>query len=377
MQCDYYIVGAGFAGLVLAERLNSIGKKCIVVDKRLHIGGNAHDAKDAAGVLVHPYGAHLFHTNSERIFKYLSKFTEWVPATYDARSYTDGRLWSFPVNLKTYEQMIDRYSCTEEMEAYLKSVRVPTEHPRNSEEAIVARVGWELYNKFYKGYTTKQWNRDPSQLDPSVCLRIPIRTDRNDLYFNDTYQCMPKYGYTAMFENMVRNTGIKIILGEQYRSVQVKYDHMIYTGPVDEYFDFHYGHLPYRSLRFAHESYGPDELKHRLSYSGKLGFWQPTTQVSYPNSEDFTRIIEIKHATGQKCDNTTIVKEYSQAWEPGKEPYYPIPAPDAARKYALYKKAAEETSNVTFVGRLARYAYLNMDQTVGMALAEFERLRRK
>ena len=362
MKTDVLIVGAGFAGMVMAERIsNELGKKCLVIDRRDHIGGNAYDYKDEAGVLVHRYGPHLFHTNSDRIFEYLSRFTEWHPATYNAKSFTDGRFWSFPINLQTFEEMVGRPSTTEEMEKYLAERRMDIPSPRNSEEAIISQVGWELYEKFYKGYTQKQWSRHPRELDASVCTRIPIRTTRNDLYFNDKHQAMPKYGYTAMFESML-NPRITVLLNTDYKLLNVEAQHMVYTGPIDEYFNYAHGPLPYRSLRFEFETF-------------KQNFWQPTFMVSYPNSEKFTRIVEIKHVTGQKSDYTTIVREYPEDYVVGKEAYYPVPAPDAAKVYAKYKEMAEQHKGVTFVGRMATYRYLNMDQTVGMALAEFEKLR--
>jgi UDP-galactopyranose mutase len=364
MECDVLIVGAGFAGSVLAERLTSFGKRCIIVDKRDHIGGNAYDYYDASGVLVHKYGPHLFHTNSDRIFEYLSMFTEWIPYQLTGKSFVDGKFWSFPINLETFEQMLGRPSTTDEMTEYLSRVKVPIAHPKNSEEAIVSQVGWELYEKFYKGYVKTHWNREPKDLDASVCLRIPIRTTRNDLFFDDKHQYMPAKGYTDMFRRMVG--GIRIILNTDYREMSCQYKHLVYTGPIDEFFDYAHGHLAYRSLRFEHQTFGPEKLKG--------GFWQPTTVVSYPDGGPLKRIVEIKHATGQACPHSTIVREYPIDSD-GREPYYPVPAPDTALMYAKYKAMADKREDVSFVGRLARYQYLNMDQVVGMALKEFENLR--
>jgi len=361
MKCDVLIVGAGFAGLVMAERLsNELGKTCLVVDRRDHIGGNAYDYYNDAGVLVHKYGPHLFHTNSSRILEYLSKFTEWIPAQYKVKSFTGGKLYSFPLNLETFEQWVGDWRTTEDMEEFLASVRVPIEHPKNSEEVIISQVGWKLYEMFYKGYTLKQWGRHPRDLDASVCARIPIRTDRNELYFNDTYQCMPKDGYTAMFRRMLNNPRIQFLVNTDHRDINVCREWTVYTGPIDEYFGYAEGKLPYRSLSFVHETFSQ-------------GFYQPAVVVNYPNSENFTRIVEIKHVTGQKCSNTTIVKEYPESEG---EPYYPIPAPDAAAAYGRYKGLIDMTRRVSFVGRLATYKYLNMDQVVGQALSEFEKLRR-
>jgi UDP-galactopyranose mutase len=370
-RCDVLIVGAGFSGLVMAERLsNELGKHCIVVDKRQHVGGNAYDMVDAAGVLIHPYGGHIFSTNSDKVFQYLSRFTEWVPAEYTVASYARGRMWSFPVNLTTYEQLVGHTSTTEEMEAYLSSVRIPIDRPRNSEEAILSKVGPELYELFYKGYVMKQWGVSATELDPAVCLRLPIRTSRNGLRFDAKHACMPAAGYTSMFNRLLKSSPkVEVIIGTEYKDFlpQCSYKHLVYTGPIDQFFDCVHGPLPYRTLRFEHESFGPEKLTE--------GFWQKTLQVNYPNDYDFTRIIEIKHATGQTCPNTTIVREYPEVFGPGREPLYPVLCPSADLLYAKYSEMAHAVPNTTFVGRLARYSYINMDAAVGSALAEFERLR--
>ncbi len=379
MKKRFLIVGAGFSGLVLAERLsNECGAECTIVEKRGHIGGNAQDEYDAAGVLVHKYGPHYFRTNSSRIVEYLSKFTEWHPVDYKILSYSDGRYWNFPINLNTFEQYLGRESSSEEFEAWLASKRVPIENPANSEEVIVSQVGWELYEKFFKNYTLKQWKKDPKELDASVCGRIPIRTNRDDRYLREEFQAIPKEGYHRMFERMLAaSPGVTLQLGTDYRKVaeSIPHDHLVYTGPIDEFFNCCYGPLPYRSLRFENESFAPEELNDRETISGKPGFWQPAMQVNYPNEEEFTRIVEIKHATGQQCDNTTIVREYPDDFGPGKEAYYPIPTGETASLYKQYEAKAAEHPNVSFIGRLATYRYYNMDQVVGMALAEYERIK--
>lgn len=365
MTWDYVIVGAGFAGSVLAERLASqLGKTCLVLDKRDHIAGNAHDFTDRAGVLIHGYGPHYFRTNSQRIVDYLSKFTDWHPVEYRILSWTHGAFWPFPINLNTFEQFIGRTSSTEEMERMLAEWRVPIADPRNSEEVIISQVGRPLYERFFQNYTRKQWRRDPRDLDPSVCGRIPIRTNRDDRFLTDRFQALPTRGYTAMFERMLAHPKIEVRLKTDFHEAraQLSYRHLVYTGPIDAYFDHRLGPLPYRSLRFEPETFTDRE------------FYQPAMQVNYPNDYDFTRIVEIKHATGQKIDATTIVREYPEDFGPGKEPYYPIPAPDTRALYEQYAQLAAVERDVTFVGRLATYRYYNMDQVVGMALAEFDKI---
>jgi UDP-galactopyranose mutase len=401
---DCLIVGAGFSGLTIAERLTTQqGKTCLIVEKRDHLGGNAYDKYDEAGVLIHTYGPHYFRTNAPRIVDYLSQFTEWHPVEYKILSYSDGRYWNFPINLNTFEQFLGRPSTSEEMEVWIADHRIPIENPANSEEVIVSQVGWELYEKFFKGYTLKQWRRHPKDLDASVCGRIPIRTNRDDRYLREEFQAIPKDGYTAMFERMVAACGdkLEIMLNTEFRDIlpQVSFKHLVYTGPIDEYYEYCHGHLPYRSLRFEPESFTSEQLSayHSgfrsppSSFESPSGFYQPAMQVNYPNDEEFTRIVEIKHATGQQCENTTIVREYPDDFGPGKEAYYPIPAPDSAATYQRYKALTETDPfpahlgsllpapcsprpSVHFIGRLATYRYYNMDQVVGMALKEAEKI---
>jgi UDP-galactopyranose mutase len=375
---DFLIIGAGFSGLVIAERLASAGWKCVVADRRSHIGGNAHDRIDAAGVLIHPYGPHYFRTNSSRVLEYLSRFTSWHEVSYTIKSHTRGRFWSFPINLNTFEEFLGRESTSEEFTQWLGENKIPIETPGNSEEVIISQVGRELYELFFEGYTLKQWKRHPRDLDASVCGRIPIRTNRDNRYLTENFQALPQKGYTALFENLLESTaGIKLHLGIDFQEAKSrwKHKHLIFTGAIDEYFGRCYDPLPYRSLRFEHESFNAEELKARESISGKPGFWQPAMQVNYPDADvPFTRIVEIKHATGQDIAATTILREFPKDWTPNDEPYYPIPAPDAREIYQKYAQLAAAEKNTSFIGRLATYRYYNMDQVTAMALTEADKL---
>jgi UDP-galactopyranose mutase len=359
---DYLVVGAGFAGAVLAERLaTQLGLRVLIVDKRPHIGGNAYDRHDEHGVLVHPYGPHIFHTNSADIFEYLSNFTAWRPYQHRVLASVDGQLLPLPINLDTVNRLYGMSLNSFEMEQWLASVAEKKDAIRNSEDVIVNKVGRDLYNKFFRGYTRKQWGLDPSELDASVTARVPTRTNRDDRYFADTFQAMPLHGYTRMFERMLDHPGIKIMLNTDYREIVdlVPWNHMIYTGPIDAFFHFRHGKLPYRSLRFEHR-HVPCER------------FQQVGTVNYPNDYGYTRISEFKHITGQAHAGTSIVLEYPQ--DEG-DPYYPVPRPENAALYKRYEEDAETLPNVTFVGRLATYKYYNMDQVVAQALATFKRMQ--
>jgi UDP-galactopyranose mutase len=375
---DFLIVGAGFSGLVVAERLASHGWNCVVVDRRPHLGGNAWDRTDAAGVRFHPYGPHYFRTNSHRVREYLSRFTDWHETRYTVNSHTHGRDWSFPVNLITFEQYLGRPSTTEEFEAWLAQRRIPITHPANSEEAILAKVGREFYELFYEGYTLKQWRRHPRDLDASVCARIPIRTTRDDRYLDESFQALPADGYTALFENLLAaSPRVTLHLGVDFDEAKVrwKHRHLVFTGAIDEYFGRRFGALPYRSLRFEHESHDAETLRQRIAISGKPGFWQPVLQVNHPDpSVAWTRTVELKHATGQQLDSTVVTREFPKDWTPDDEPFYPVPAPDAREAYLRYAALAVEESNTSFIGRLATYRYYNMDQVTAMALTEADKL---
>lgn len=377
-EIDFLIVGAGFSGLVSAQRLCQEGFRCVVIDHREHIGGNAYDCHDEAGVLIHPYGPHYFRSNSARIVAYLSQFTEWHEVSYQIKSYTHGKFWSFPINLNTFEEWLGRPASELEWRDYLENHRIEIEHPQNSEEVILSQVGWDFYRMFFEPYTLKQWKRHPRELQASVCGRIPIRLNRDDRYLTESFQAMPAAGYTAMFEKMIEQSpGLELRLNATFQEEKSRwnYRHLIFTGPIDEYYGHCYGSLPYRSLRFERETYSGEELRARESISGKPGFWQPAMQVNYPDLEvPYTRTVEIKHATGQKIDATTVIREFPEDWTPEKEPFYPVPTDATAQLYSRYKERAAQETNVSFIGRLGTYRYYNMDQVTGMALTEAEKL---
>jgi UDP-galactopyranose mutase len=369
---DYLIVGAGLSGLVLAERLGSLGRTCLVVEKRDHIGGNCHDRKDANGLFFHVYGPHYFRTNSELVRTYLSRFTDWHAAKYRVNVFAGGTYWSFPINLGTFRQFSRNPAATEDdFKAYLARSAVPIASPQNSKEAILAAVGVDLYEYFYKGYTQKQWGRPAEALDPSVCRRIPIHTGLDERYFRDEFQALPKLGYHPMFERLLEASKADLRLGTDYREVLplVRHRHLIYTGPLDEYFESRFGPLPYRTARYVLEELGRDKVP-------ESGFVQPVLQVNYPGPEPFTRTVELKHVTGQVSRCSNLVREFSAEYRPGEsDPNYPIPGPESDSLAARYRELAEREEGVTFIGRLAQYRYLNMDQVVGAALHTFEKLR--
>jgi len=361
---DYLIVGAGFAGSVLAERLASQTQaRVLLIDRRPHIGGNAYDELNADGILYHKYGPHIFHTNSDQVVEYLSQFTEWRPYEHRVLAVVRGKQVPIPINRTTLNALFGLDLKTDQDAAdHLASRAEPVADIQTSEDVVVNAVGRELYELFFQGYTRKQWGLDPSQLDKSVTARIPTRTNTDDRYFTDTFQAMPKDGYTTMFKRMLANPLIEVRTGVDFREIrdEVEADHIIYTGPIDEYFDFRFGKLPYRSLKFDHRTL--NEERH-----------QPVGTVNYPSPDvPYTRISEYKHLTGQQAAVTTITHEYPSAEG---DPYYPIPRPENQALFKRYEVLADETEGVTFVGRLATYRYYNMDQIVGQALATFRRMQ--
>jgi UDP-galactopyranose mutase len=364
---DVLVVGAGYAGSIMAERLaTQAGLRVLVVDRRPHIAGNAYDEFDARGVLIHRYGPHVFHTNCAKVWHYLSHFTDWLPYEHRVLALVEGQLLPMPINRITLNKLYGRHLATDEQtEAFLAKRAEPRPRMENSEDSVVARVGWDLYDKFFHGYTTKQWGMDPKQLDPQVCARIPVRLSDDDRYFTDTFQYMPVDGYTAMFRRILGHPLIRVLTGVDYVDVrnEIEYDHLIWTGPIDQLYGYRYGRLPYRSLVFENRSYPtPDG-----------GLVQPVAAINFPARDDpQTRVTEYRRMTGQRVHHwTTLQTEYPRAEG---DPYYPIPRAENRTLYKRYAALAEQEGNVTLVGRLARYQYLNMDQVVAQVLVTFERL---
>jgi UDP-galactopyranose mutase len=358
---DYLIVGAGFAGSVLAERLASqLGKKILIIDTRSHIGGNAYDCFNEDGILIHKYGPHIFHTNSRDVFEYLSQFTQWRSYEHRVLASVDGQLVPIPINLDTVNRLYGLSLTSFELENFFASVAEPKEYIRTSEDVVVNKVGRELYEKFFRNYTRKQWDMDPSELDKSVTSRVATRTNRDNRYFTDTYQAMPLHGFTRMFEKMLSHPNIKVMLNTDYREILdvIPFSKMIYTGPIDLFFNYRYGKLPYRSLEFKHETINTP-------------VHQPVAVVNYPNEHLYTRVTEFKYLTGQEHLKTGIVYEFPRAQG---DPYYPVPRPENAELYKKYKALADATPEVHFVGRLATYKYYNMDQVVAQALMVYKKI---
>lgn len=360
---DWLIVGAGFAGSVMAERIaNCRGERVLIVDRRPHIAGNAYDRYNEDGLLYHQYGPHIFHTNSQDIVSHLSKFTQWRPYEHRVLASVDGQLVPVPINRTTINTLYGlSLSSEEEVAAWLAERAETIGDIETSEDVVVSSVGRDLYEKLFRGYTAKQWGIDPSMLDKSVCARIPTRTNTDDRYFTDKFQAMPKHGYTRMFENMLSHQNIHIMLNTEYKSVRnlIPHRRVIFTGPIDEYFSYRFGKLPYRSLQFEHVT-----LNREIA--------QPVAVINYPQDKPYTRTTEYKHLTGQVHPKTVLTYETPSA---DGDPYYPVPREENRVLYKLYEALANETRDVWFVGRLATYKYYNMDQVVGQALATFKRIQ--
>jgi UDP-galactopyranose mutase len=361
MKTDVLVVGAGFAGSVIAERCASEGMSVLVIDKREHIGGNAFDELDSNGILVHRYGPHIFHTNAVSVSEYLSRFTVWIPYEHRVLAQVDSELYPVPINQTTVNRLYGLSLDEEGVARHYARVREVREPIRTSEDSVLSSVGRDLCDKFFRGYTRKQWGLDLSELSASVAARIPVRTNADDRYFSDSFQKMPADGFTRMFTRILDHRNIHVELGVDFGEFRKRatWSLLVYTGPIDEYFSFCFGKLPYRSLRFDHEHMPNTER------------FQSVGTVNYPNDHKFTRITEFKHLTGQRHPGTSIVREF-----PGDEgdPYYPVPRPENQELYQRYNALAECERDVLFVGRLAEYRYYNMDQVVARALMVFEKI---
>jgi UDP-galactopyranose mutase len=363
MRYNFLIVGAGLSGCVLAERIaTQLNKTVLLIDKRDHIGGNCYDKPDAAGILVHQYGPHWFHTNDKDIFSYLSAFTDWHLHEHKVKTSVENMLLPIPINMDTINQLYNmQLRHPEEVQQFYDSVRVKgIVHPQNAEEMIISQVGYDLYNKFYKNYTIKQWDVHPKRLNASITARIPIRTNQDDRYFTDTYQGVPKNGYTEMFRKMINHKNITLALQTDFNTLSANFNQMIYTGPIDTFFQHQFGALPYRSLRFEHKTINQE-------------FYQECQQVNYPNDFAYTRIVEWKHATGQQHPQTSITMEYPCKWEQGKEPFYAVQTKESGLLYNKYRKEADKLRSVKFCGRLADFKYYNMDQVIARAFTFFKK----
>ena len=365
MRTDVLVVGAGFAGSVCARRLAEVGVEVVVIDRRDHIGGNAYDKLDSNGVQIHAYGPHIFHTRARRIFDYLSQFTEWRHYEHRVLASVEGKLLPIPINRTTINKLYDLDLDERGVAAFLERVCEPREQLLTSEDVVLSAVGRVLCDTFFRDYTRKQWGLDLAELSPSVAARIPVRTNDDDRYFTDEHQAMPAEGYTPLFRRMLDHPRIRVETGVAYGKVKtsIRRRHTVYTGPVDEYFEFCHGALPYRSLRFEFE------------HHARTARYQSAAVVNYPSRQvPFTRITEYKYLTGQCHSGTTISREYSSAEG---DPYYPVPSPTAARAHTLYRGLVASERHVTFVGRLAEYRYYNMDQVVAAALKASESIARE
>ncbi len=357
------IIGAGFSGATAARVLAEQGASVEIWDKRPHIGGNAFDTQDAYGVTYHPYGPHIFHTNSDRVMSWLQRFSTWQPYEHRVLASVDEKLVPMPINRTTINQLYNLNLDEAGIQAFFDNVKEPYPHPQNSEQAVLSFVGRDLCDKLYRGYTLKQWGRDLSQLSASVVTRIPVRTNDDDRYFSDGHQCMPTNGYSALFKEILRHPNIDLRLDHPFDPSNVEHrqhcDALVYTGPIDAFFGHIHGPLPYRSLRFEH-SHHPEQT-----------FAQPVGVINHPNQHAYTRVTEWKHITGQSCNGTTLTREYPS--DQG-EPFYPVPSADAQALFTRYQAMAEALPNVTFIGRLAEYRYYNMDQAIASALSKADAL---
>jgi UDP-galactopyranose mutase len=357
---DYLIIGAGFSGATLAERIASeLDKKVLVVERRNHVGGNAYDYFDNDRILVSRYGAHIFHTNDERVWKYVNQFATFNNYVHTVDACIGDEFYSLPLNIDTINAFFHTNLSSVELPDFLANLRVPIKCPSNAEEAVVSQVGWELYEAFYRKYTLKQWGVAPKLLDASVTARLPVRLNNDKRYFSDRRQGVPVGGYTELFRKMLSHKNIVVLLDTDYRQIlsDVRFNEMIFTGPIDLFFEYVHGKLPYRSIEFRFETIDRE-------------FYQHTAVVNYPNNHDYTRCVEYKYLNQQQHPRTSISRDYP-CWNDD-EPYYPVPTYENRLLYQRYKAEAEKLQSVYFCGRLGTYQYYNMDQCIKQALMLFE-----
>ncbi len=379
MKFDYLIVGSGLSGAVLAERIaNELNKKVLIIDKRNHIGGNVYDYYNEYGILVHKYGPHIFHTQMKKVWDYTSQFTDWNLYYHKVLAVVDGQKIPVPFNLNSLHKVFPA-NYAKKLEDLLISnygfgIKVPILKLLETKNDDLKFLADYVYKNIFLGYNLKQWGLKPEELDYSVSSRVPIYISRDDRYFQDIYQGIPKEGYTKIIEKMLSNKNIKVLLNTDYKEVigGIKFDKLIYTGHIDYYFDNMFGHLPYRTLEFKMETIFYNKLNENLDSA----FFQEKAQINYPNDYDFTRITEFKHLTSQKSNHSTIAYEFPKAYDHNQkdiDPYYPIPKEENTLLFNKYKAEADKLENVIFLGRLADYKYYNMDQTIGVALQTFEK----
>ena len=376
---NYIIIGSGFAGSVIADRIaNVLNQKVLIIEKRNHIGGNCYDYRDENNIIIHKYGPHIFHTDYKEVFDYLSNFTDWHIYHHRVLAFIDGRKVPIPFNLNTiYEifpntlaeriekKLIDKYSYNS---------KVPILELLREEDQELKFLANYVYDKVFVNYTVKQWGLKPQDIDPQVTARVPICISRDNRYFTDKYQVIPKEGYTKIFERMLNHPNIKIMLNTDCREViSIDFENekiyfmgqefkgkLIFTGMIDELFNFKYGYLPYRSLDLRFETIEKE-------------YYQEVAVVNYPNDYDFTRITEFKHIHPTKSEKTTVLKEYPKVYQPERDiPYYPLFTKEAQELYNIYKEEVGKIESFVLVGRLAEYRYYDMDDIVKRALEVFE-----
>lgn len=367
---DLLIVGAGFFGATIAERVaNELDKRVLVIDRRNHIGGNAYSEIDPeTGIEVHKYGAHLFHTPNPVVWDYLNRFTKFTDYRHRVFTSFKGQVFTMPINLGTICQYFGKQLTPDEAKALVieQAGELGGSDPQNLEEKAISLIGRPLYEAFIKGYTAKQWQTDPTQLPASIINRLPVRYNFDNRYFNDAYEGLPVDGYTAIFERMLDNDRIEIRTGVDYFEMRDDIPEgvpVVYTGPIDRYFDFQHGELGWRTIDFDQQVV-------------PVGDFQGTSVMNYADEDiPYTRILEFRHFNPERdyqTDKTVIVKEYSRFAKREDEPYYPVNTPDDAQTYLKYKQLAEAEPGVIFGGRLGTYRYLDMHQAIGAALKSFE-----